>query len=180
MQPIVSLIYSSAAAPDFDEAELPHILERSRADNGWLGVTGMLLYADRSFFQVLEGTSTIVDALVERIARDPRHRRMNVLVREPILARMFSDWTMGHPRISRSELAALDGGGDSAATSAGLQAYGPGRARTLLRAFAAPRGRTRLAVGDRALPQHRPGDRRLRPSRAAIEPLRAPGVRFTP
>ncbi len=151
MLPIVSLIYSSTAAPDFDEAELPQILARSRADNSWLGVTGMLLYADRSFLQVLEGRSTIVDALVERIARDPRHRRMTVIVREPIIARLFSDWTMGHPRITRSELAGIEGDGHAPGASASLQALGAGRARKLLHAFAAGRWRTRLATSKSAV-----------------------------
>ncbi|MCK7501422.1 MAG: BLUF domain-containing protein [Comamonadaceae bacterium] len=57
MPPLAHCIYASAAAQPLDAAVPARMLEASRANNRRLGITGMLLYADGSFFQVLEGPS---------------------------------------------------------------------------------------------------------------------------
>jgi hypothetical protein len=49
-----------------------------------LGITGMFLYSDGSFFQVLEGEAATVDALYEKLDRDKRHQQLTLIIREPI------------------------------------------------------------------------------------------------
>jgi hypothetical protein len=49
------------------------LLETCRKNNAALGVTGMLLYKDGNFRQVLEGDEGAMRGLYERIAADPRH-----------------------------------------------------------------------------------------------------------
>lgn len=44
------LIYASAATERFDESTLDSLLERSRTNNARRGLTGILLYHERSFF----------------------------------------------------------------------------------------------------------------------------------
>lgn len=94
------LIYGSAAVIDSNELELPRILLSARRRNAILGVTGMLLYHEGSFLQVLEGEEKTVETLFERIAGDPRHRRLMVLLRRAIDAPQFSDWSMGFVDVS--------------------------------------------------------------------------------
>lgn len=89
------LIYSSAAVYKLTEVELSRILLGARRRNAALGVTGMLLYNEGSFLQVLEGTAENVEALFERIGRDPRHGRLMVLLRRSVAARQFEAWSMG-------------------------------------------------------------------------------------
>jgi hypothetical protein len=60
---LIQCIYASAAGRAFDTEELAQLLKVARDNNAKLGLTGMLLYAEGSFFQVLEGPAQVVDAL---------------------------------------------------------------------------------------------------------------------
>ena len=89
------LIYNSAATRPLNEVELSRILLGARRRNDALGVTGMLLYHEGAFLQVLEGEEQTVGQLFERISEDPRHRRVAVLLRRRVDARQFGEWSMG-------------------------------------------------------------------------------------
>lgn len=95
----------------------------------------MLLYQNRSFFQVLEGSRSVVEALFDRVALDPRHTRVTRVILEPIPERAVAGWTMGYPRISEEELAEVPGLNDSFGRSSSYLDLGEGRAKTLLAAF---------------------------------------------
>ena len=95
MESFFQLIYSSAAAPSFDESQLPELLEVARTNNSKLFITGMLLYHERSFIQVLTGPKTHVETLFEKISKDPRHTDTRVLFRGSVTERSFNDWSMG-------------------------------------------------------------------------------------
>lgn len=63
------LVYVSSAVVPFSKAELLSLLTKSRENNSKVGLTGLLIYKDGSFMQVLEGEETAVLATHERIAR---------------------------------------------------------------------------------------------------------------
>ena len=98
------IVYASAAVPGFALAELQRILQTAREHNRKSGVTGILLFAENSFLQVLEGDPDVLDRLMARIRRDPRHERIVLLLRRPIADRSFADWTMGYTRVVLGEL----------------------------------------------------------------------------
>ena len=98
------LVYASAASKGFSAGDLDDILASARRHNPPAGITGMLLYVAPSFLQVLEGTQERTDELFERIKADPRHTRTSLLLREPIDARSFADWTMGTTTATIAEL----------------------------------------------------------------------------
>ena len=93
--PLVSVSYASTAADLFDDAALADLLAQSRASNHDHDLTGMLLYRRGRFFQVLEGPEEAVDELMTKIACDPRHTDVRVLLTENLEERRFSEWTMG-------------------------------------------------------------------------------------
>lgn len=132
---LMHMIYCSAASPGFDEAAVPLILQQSRAGNGRLDVTGMLLYVQGSFFQVLEGAASIVEPLYEKIRVDPRHHRVTRIIAEPILKRDFGEWTMGYSALGIAEAGELLGENDFFATASCLVAMTEGRAKKLLSSF---------------------------------------------
>ena len=68
------LIYASSAVKPFLQSELFELLEICRENNTRLGITGMLLYKDGNFMQLLEGEETPVRRLYEKIGSDSRHR----------------------------------------------------------------------------------------------------------
>lgn len=98
-----SLVYLSAAAVPFPQPELDALLEKSRSNNARDGISGILLYRDGDFLQVLEGPRDAVLRTYERIGRDTRHNRIIMLDESPITDRAFGDWSMGFRRVRRGE-----------------------------------------------------------------------------
>jgi len=92
---LIQFIYVSAAKNLFSPAELRELLRLARIKNQRLEVTGMLLYHQGSFLQVLEGPPSTVKPLLETIERDQRHQKMMLLLRREIEVRNFADWKMG-------------------------------------------------------------------------------------
>ena len=135
MTSLVHLIYCSAASADFDEAQIPRILEVSRAANAARAVTGMLLYIQRSFFQVLEGNEAQVTAVYEKLRLDPRHHRVTRIIAEPILKRDFGQWTMGFSTVDAAAAGELVGENDFFASASCLSQMTEGRAKKLLSSF---------------------------------------------
>jgi hypothetical protein len=142
---LIHRIYTSIAVSAIEAAELDAILETSRVNNRAADVSGMLLYSDRSFFQVLEGAEEAVDAVYARIAADPRHRDLRTLVLEPITKRGFADWAMGHAEANEADFAALAGIQDIQSASTFLATLADTQARGLMAAFVKGRWRSRLS-----------------------------------
>jgi hypothetical protein len=92
---MMSILYTSTASPSFDPAHLVDVLLLSRRNNKRIGLSGMLLYRDGVFLQVIEGPAHVLRERMAIIASDPRHRDVAVLLEEPIAERMFPAWTMG-------------------------------------------------------------------------------------
>jgi hypothetical protein len=103
------LIYVSIASGDFSEQQLVEILEISRANNARDEITGMLLYKERRFMQLLEGPESAVCATYSRIARDVRHRDATILLEGEIPERDFADWTMGFQALDGEAARAIPG-----------------------------------------------------------------------
>ncbi len=93
--PLEHLVYVSSAVHPCDASALEAILDSAVRHNQENGVTGMLLYKDGNFLQVLEGLPPAVTETFGRVAADPRHRDVTVIQREPVARREFGDWHMG-------------------------------------------------------------------------------------
>ncbi|KJL27871.1 BLUF domain-containing protein [Microbacterium oxydans] len=100
---LTSLVYTSTASAPFRETALAHLLEESRERNIAQGITGLLLYRDERFIQVLEGPARAVRRLAATIRSDQRHHGMRVLLEEPLDVRRFADWTMGYRTLQSVE-----------------------------------------------------------------------------
>ncbi len=144
MSDLIHVAYASEASIEFSNEAVRHLVEEARRNNAAIGVTGILLLVDRSFFQVLEGESGPVSSLYEKIAQDTRHARIVKLIQEPIEERDFRDWSMGLARMAPKELSALPGLSDFFTTGRSLSNLAPGTARQLLSGFRAGRWRARV------------------------------------
>jgi len=98
---LVRLLYASRAVPAIDHEELVTILRQSKTHNPTVGVTGVLCFSGGIFLQVLEGGRSAVNRLYNRIAADPRHTDVEVLLYEEIGERRFASWSMGQVNMSR-------------------------------------------------------------------------------
>ena len=102
----------SAATRQFDSNELTDLLIKARVRNESLGVSGMLVYHDGAFLQILEGDERVVDPLYERISRDWRHTNCALLLRSYTDHRSFEDWNMGFVDTDHEETKSLPGFSD--------------------------------------------------------------------
>jgi hypothetical protein len=84
--------------------ELREMLKISRKRNEASGITGMLLYLDPFFMQVLEGEDSIIGQLFERIKKDPRHHKTSPIYKTSIQDRRFKNWTMGFKKINNEKI----------------------------------------------------------------------------
>ena len=144
MPDLMHCIYASAATRHFETAELTALLEAARRHNDGVGLTGMLLYTEGSFFQVLEGVPDVVNALYTRIELDKRHMQVTKIVAEAIPNRSFAHWTMGFSQVCRKDLALISGTNDFFSSSSCFVGLDSGRAKKLLSAFREGRWRKTL------------------------------------
>lgn len=100
---LIALTYVSAAQHMMTSPELLEILKVSKENNRPLNITGMLLYRDGYFIQVLEGEEAAVVELFEKISQDDRHHHVLEVSREVIDNRSFGDWSMGYTNLEELE-----------------------------------------------------------------------------
>lgn len=101
---MIRLVYASHATVPFTDADLDGLLETCRQHNVAHGVTGMLLYRDGDFLQVLEGEAESVRETFARIKRDQRHAGTVVLDQSNIDQREFGSWAMAFRRLTPAEV----------------------------------------------------------------------------
>ena len=94
-EPLHHLVYVSSATSLFRLPDLVGLLEQARELNARDGISGLLLYRDGAFVQVLEGPREAIQATYQRIQSDARHTRVVTLLDEPLAEREFADWRMG-------------------------------------------------------------------------------------
>lgn len=108
------LIYSSSAAIPFSDVVLQELLAQARANNEQLQVTGLLLYHEGQFMQLLEGEAAVIRALYDVIEKDSRHTGIFKLADKPIEARSFPDWSMAFKPVDDEAFRQLQGYSDPA------------------------------------------------------------------
>ncbi len=103
------LVYESTATGSTGSlTNLVTILAESQRNNDRDGLTGVLAAHRDRYIQVIEGSPSMLDALLRRLEGDARHRDLTIIGREPIQTRLFGGWTMASARITPAQAAALD------------------------------------------------------------------------
>ena len=108
----LQLIYISAATVAFTTEDLTNLLEKARSNNSKVDVSGMLIYHEGSFFQVLEGPEEAVKSIYEIVADDPRHEEVRLLLKQNVESRSFADWSMGFVNPNRDLFQQIQGFSD--------------------------------------------------------------------
>lgn len=88
------LVYISAETAPVSEALVADILEVARRNNAENDISGLLMYHDGQFFQLLEGPERNVLDCFRKISADPRHTGIITLFNEPSQERIFAGWDM--------------------------------------------------------------------------------------
>jgi len=101
---MLRVTYLSRETDSFSARGLIELLEHCKNNNPALGVTGMLMYANGTFLQTLEGEAETVEILLAKIERDKRHHGFQVIKRESIDERIYKNWSMGFERLTEAAL----------------------------------------------------------------------------
>jgi len=110
--PVASILYKRLTAPSHSimhlvmyssdyvgtlkdmPSDFADILKKARMENPKYGITGVLLYDNGKFLQILEGEKDKLDTLLKNIQKDPRHKNYDLLISAPIQSRELESWNM--------------------------------------------------------------------------------------
>jgi hypothetical protein len=102
------IVYVSTAEKLMSENELLTLLRVSRARNKEHNVTGMLLYCQGTFMQVLEGEKKYIELIFKAIETDARHKNVIRLAAGELERRNFLDWPMAFASVSPQTLPEIE------------------------------------------------------------------------
>jgi RecJ-like exonuclease len=135
MNKLIHKIYASREKHQFSNQDIIEMVKKAQDKNKTLEITGMLLYENGSFFQILEGTEDVVEDLFKKISEDERHTNIVEVISEYIHKRSFEEWSMGYAILSKEEIAKIDGMNDFFVDGNCLAEISKGRAKKLLKGF---------------------------------------------
>ncbi|MEA3278147.1 MAG: BLUF domain-containing protein [Pseudomonadota bacterium] len=119
------LIYASDSEPSLEAEDLYELVRQATENNRDNEITGMLLYGQGEFLQVLEGERDVVNRLFQKISVDVRHHDVHIIEAKQVANREFGQWltevvewpdelddrtkeillaTCGEPRLSASRM----------------------------------------------------------------------------
>jgi hypothetical protein len=90
------IMYSSQATEPMTVTGLEAILTDARTGNEARNVTGVLVYVDGVFFQIIEGDKDVVHSLMASIASDSRHHSVKIFYEAEVNVRAFESWSMAY------------------------------------------------------------------------------------
>lgn len=100
---IRQIVYVSTASPKLSPTQLESLLAHARENNAKQGITGLLVYADGSIMQTLEGPPEVLANLIDVISADPRHKNILKILDIEADSRLFPDWQMAFARENSPE-----------------------------------------------------------------------------
>ncbi len=98
------LVYVSNRKSNCTEEEIEKILASCKKNNPPLQITGVLLFSDAKFIQMVEGDSKVITGLYDKIKLDSRHSNTVMLSYGPIKEKSFPSWHMGARKIAGSHV----------------------------------------------------------------------------
>lgn len=93
---LFQLVYKSQAAENISYSDILEILKYARAANSLMEITGVLIFKEGSFLQILEGKESKVLNLMKRIYEDPRHTQCKILAQSKSAKRFFPEFSMAY------------------------------------------------------------------------------------
>lgn len=96
MTKIFHLVYRSYAREDLDHYSIVELINKAQTMNTKLGLTGLLMYRQNTFIQLLEGEEQVVRELYEKISKDRRHTDVKILIESKSSMRIVPQWSMNY------------------------------------------------------------------------------------
>ncbi|MCW5520105.1 BLUF domain-containing protein [Aureitalea sp. L0-47] len=98
-----TICYVSTAAPSLDENGLADLYEEAIQKNTEQNITGILLYSDGNFMQIMEGEAAPLLKLYNSIDNDVRHHHLIKLTDREIKQRIFENYANGFTIVNNEQ-----------------------------------------------------------------------------
>ena len=93
---ITHLLYRSFPKSATTQKQFEAILEKSKVSNAANGLTGILIFRNNTYLQLLEGEEVNVLNCLKKIRKDPRHHSISTVFMATSEQRIFPSWSMAH------------------------------------------------------------------------------------
>ena len=97
---LAHLAYVSSRKTNCTEEEIENILSSCKKNNPPLNITGVLISSDTKFIQYVEGESSQLMSLYDKIKKDIRHEKVVMISYSPISEKIFPSWHMANRKLS--------------------------------------------------------------------------------
>jgi hypothetical protein len=87
-----AISYVSTANIDFQDQEIEDMMIKTNQFNSDEKITGILLYNERNFFQLIEGEKKAIQNLYEKIRQDSRHKDIIKILEKPVFEPSFDGY----------------------------------------------------------------------------------------
>ena len=92
---LYTFVYCSRATEGVDDVEVGRIVEAAQRSNFTRGITGVLVFSNGVFFQLIEGPAVQIQKLIATLHLDPRHCDVVSLDwSEDRRERLYPNWEM--------------------------------------------------------------------------------------
>ena len=98
------LVYVSNRKPSCTQEEIDKILASCKKNNPALNITGVLLYSNTKFIQLVEGEAKVIMQLYDKIKLDSRHSNTMMISYGPIKDKAFPSWHMGTKKLASNDI----------------------------------------------------------------------------
>ncbi|TSE03595.1 BLUF domain-containing protein [Aquimarina algiphila] len=84
--------YVSTVNPDISNSDISELMDYVSSHNNAINITGILIYSEGNFFQILEGKEELVKMMFERIKKDSRHYNIIKMLYKEIKKTSFTEY----------------------------------------------------------------------------------------
>ncbi|MEO0442281.1 MAG: BLUF domain-containing protein [Pseudomonadota bacterium] len=93
---LIRMTYISRYNTHNDNDELNKILDQARKNNSSRGITGVLVFNHDYFLQSIEGRRPLINELLRKLVKDPRHFSLQIIETREIDQRRWTHWDMNY------------------------------------------------------------------------------------
>ena len=88
------ILYESVATSLMKLEDVISLLKKCNQQNYENGLSGLLVFHNHRFMQLLEGRKSSIDFIMQKIGNDPRHSNLEILHESESTERTMGAWTM--------------------------------------------------------------------------------------
>ncbi len=88
------LLYESIATTSMTLEDVINMLEKCNQQNYEIRLSGLLVFHNHRFMQLLEGSKSSVDFIMQKIRKDTRHSNLKILHESESMERSMGAWAM--------------------------------------------------------------------------------------